>query len=234
MLKILAKLTTLGLILLVIVAIATFMIFPKYPDIKIAYAQVNTEKISHNTTLNLFTKLSPPNQKAVENDLLSNKSMEHISLEDIIQLKNEGKVLFNMEEQNTSLYINSVNIQGAVVDGNDSREMDRGFWHFPLSGQPGQKGNTVIIAHRFLHLPPRTDTFFMLDKVKIGEKIIIQQKDGVYRYTVTETKVVDKNDRSVLSQTYDYRLTLITCHPLWTSDKRLVVVGKLDKVYGNV
>lgn len=234
MLRVLAKITTFGLTLLVIVAIFTFILFPQYPDIKIALAQVNTEKIAHNTALNLFTKLSPPDVKTVENDLLSTKSLEHISLEDLIKLKNEGRVLFNMEEQHTSLYINSVNILGAVVDGNDSREMERGFWHFPLSGQPGQKGNTVIIAHRFLHLPPRTDTFFNLDKVRVGDKVLIQQKGGIYRYTVSETKVVDKNDRSVLAQTYDYRLTLITCHPLWTSDKRFIVVAKLDKVYDSI
>lgn len=234
MLKTIAKITTFGLTLLVIAAIFTFILFPKYPDIKIALAQVDSTKIAHNTTLNLFTKLSPPDIKTVENDLLSSKSLEHISIEDLIQLKNEGKVLFNMEEQHTSLYINSVNILGTVVDGNDSREMERGFWHFPLSGQPGQKGNTVIIAHRFLHLPPRTDTFFNLDKVRVGDKVLVQQKGGIYRYTVSETKVVDKNDRSVLAQTYDYRLTLITCHPLWTSDRRLIVVAKLDKVYGSI
>jgi sortase A len=233
MIKIIAKITSVGLILLVILAIATFFIFPKYPDIKVAAQQIDTQRISHNTMLSIFTRVSPPNQQKINNDLLASKSLEHISIDEMMKLQNEGKVLFNMEEQSTSLYIQSVNIRGAIVDGRDSNEMNRGFWHFPLSGQPGQKGNTVIIAHRFLHLPPRTDTFFMLDKVKVGDKIIINQKDGIYRYTVSETKIVEKNDRDVLSQTYDYRLTLITCHPLWTSNQRLVVVAKLDKVYGN-
>ncbi|MCC7289678.1 class D sortase [bacterium] len=234
MLKLIAKITTLALILLAVISILVFMLFPKYPEFKIAASQIDVHKISHNTVLNLFTKLSPPDIVAVEDDLMSDKSLEHISPELLSKLQNEGKVLFNMEAQNTSLYISSVNIKGSVVDGKDSHEMDRGFWHFPLSSQPGQKGNTVIIAHRFLHLPPRTDTFFMLDKVKVGDKVIINQKDGIYRYTVTETKVVKKNDRTILEPTFDYRLTLVTCHPLWSSEQRFVVVGKLDKVYGNI
>lgn len=234
MLKTLAKITTVGLILLVILAIATFIIFPKIPELKVAAAQLDSYQITQNTTLSLLTRISPPNITAIEQELKQEGSLEHISTEKIAQLKNEGKVLFNMEKQNTSLYIPSVNIRGAVVDGEDSTQMDRGFWHFPISGQPGQRGNTVIIAHRFLHLPPRTDTFFLLDKVKVGDKITINQKEGIYRYTVVQTKVVEKNDRSILEQTNDYRLTLVTCHPLWTSDKRFVVIAKLDKVYGSI
>lgn len=234
MLKLLAKITSVGLVILVLASILTFLVFPKIPDLKVMASQVDSKKVSANTTLSLFTRISPPDIQTVENDLLSSKSLEHISEEELIKYQNEGKVLFNMEKQKTSLYIPSANINGSVVDGRDSNEMNRGFWHFPLSGQPGKKGNTVIIAHRFLHLPPRTDTFFMLDKVRVGDKVIINQKDGVYRYTVTETKVVEKNNRDILSQTYDYRLTLITCHPLWTSDKRLVVIAKLDKVYGSI
>lgn len=231
MLKFLAKFTSVSLILLVILAIFTFILFPIYPDLRIKASQIDGYKMANNTTLTLFTRLSPPNQALIEKELLTNNSLEHVSTDQLSQLKNEGKVLFNMESQNTSLYLPSVNIRGAVVDGQDATEMDRGFWHFPLSGQPGQKGNTVIIAHRFLHLPPRTDTFFLLDKVRVGDKVIINQKEGTYRYTVTETKVVNKNDRSILAQTYDYRVTLVTCHPLWTSDKRLVVIAKLDKIY---
>jgi sortase A len=139
-----------------------------------------------------------------------------------------------MEEYKTVLSIDSADIKGKVVDGETSEQMERGFWHFPLSSQPGKRGNTVIIAHRFLYLPPRTDTFFSLDKVQIGDKITVTQKDGTYNYTVIERKVVAKTDRDVLAPTNDYRITLITCTPLWTSDRRLVVVGKLDKIYGNI
>lgn len=234
MIKILLKITTSALILLVIASIFFFLIFPKYPEMKIYASQIDSQRISHNIMLSFLVKVSPPNQEKVEDDLLANSSLEHIPFQLLAQYRNEGKVLFNMEKQNTSIYIPSVNINGKVVDGEDATHMNRGFWHFPLSAQPGKKGNTVIIAHRFLHLPPRTDTFFQLDKVKVGDKVIVNQKEGSFRYTITNIEIVKPNDRTVLLQTYDYRLTLITCHPLWTSEKRLVVIAKLDKVYGSI
>ena len=233
MIKILAKITSVALILLVIAAILFFLVFPKYPDLKIYANQFNAQDITYDTALSLLTKISPPNQEIVDEQIALPTSLEHISPEELARYKNEGKVLFNMEQQNTSLYIQSVNIKGNVVDGENSTAMNRGFWHFPLSEQPGLKGNTVIIAHRFLHMPPATDTFFNLDKVKVGDKVILSQKNGIYKYTVTEKKVVESNDRDILLQTNDYRLTLVTCTPLWTSEKRLVVIAKLDKIYGN-
>ena len=70
-------------------------------------------------------------------------------------------------------------------------------------------------------------------KIKVGDKIEVIQSDNKFTYVVTETKVVEKNDISVLQDYSDYRITLITCSPLWTSKQRLVIVGKLDKLYKN-
>ncbi len=233
-LKVLQKIVTVLLLLSVFISAIFFILFPKLPDIKIFMESNRPERITRNTTLSLLTTLSPPNLTALIEELDKPGALEHISTEQLIKYKNEGKVLFNMEEQNTTLLISSANIKGKVVDGENAHHMDRGFWHFPLSGQPGSRGNTVIIAHRFLHLPPKTDTFFSLDKVSVGDRITVNQKDGTYNYTVVQTRVVDKSDRSVIENTSDHRLTLITCTPLWTSDMRLVVVAKLDKIYQSI
>jgi LPXTG-site transpeptidase (sortase) family protein len=233
-LKFAQKLTAVLLLLSVLAGATFFIIYPNLSDIKIAIRSYKAERIARNTTLQLLTRLSPPNLAAVEEDVRSSKSLEHVSTEELIKLKNEGKILFNMEKSNTVLQIDSADIKGKVVDDETALGMDRGFWHFPLSSQPGKRGNTVIIAHRFLYLPPRTDTFFSLDKVQIGDSITVTQDGGTYNYTVIERKIVEKTNRDVLTPTSDYRITLITCTPLWTSDRRLVVVGKLDKIYGNI
>ena len=139
-----------------------------------------------------------------------------------------------MEELNTTLLIDNINIEGKVLQGKSSLTMDEGLWHFPISAFPGEKGNMVIIGHRFMNLPPDRDTFFNLDQTKIGEKIVISHKEGEYTYIVVEKKEVQPNDISVIQKTEDYRLTLITCTPLWTSEKRLVIIAKLDKLYKKV
>lgn len=232
--KLLKTIVSLILVLSVIGSIGFFIIYPHYTDFKIHAEEYNPERVSHNTMLQLLTTISPPNQAGIITDITTETSLEYISPEEMIRLKNEGIVQFNLEAQNTTLTIDSANIAGNIVDGETAVEMDRGFWHFPLSSQPGKRGNTVIIAHRFLNLPPRTDTFFSLDTVKVGDKIIIEQDEGTYNYTIIQTKIVEKTDRSVLANTTDHRISLITCTPLWTSDQRLVIIGKLDKIYGNI
>jgi sortase A len=67
--------------------------------------------------------------------------------------------------------------------------------------------------------------------VKKGDSIVIEQEGNRYTYIVSETRVVEKNDISILQDTTEHQITLITCTPLWTSDKRLAVIGKLDKLY---
>lgn len=70
--------------------------------------------------------------------------------------------------------------------------------------------------------------------MQIGDTILLNHNEGEWKYIVTETRIVNDNDLSVLQNTEDYRLTLITCTPLWTSEKRLVIISKLDKLYQKV
>jgi sortase A len=139
-----------------------------------------------------------------------------------------------LEDQNAMLSIESVKISGNISEGTTSEAMERGFWHFPTSSLPGQKGNVVIIGHRFKYIPPATNTFFNLDKTRIGDQIKINVGEETYTYIITGTNIAKPNDISVIQQTDDYRLTLITCTPLWTSEERLVITAKLDKLYKKV
>lgn len=90
---------------------------------------------------------------------------------------------------------------------------------------PGDTGNTVIgghVANRggsavFEHLPG----------VKAGDVIQVYSGDRLFRYSVTEIKVVAAEATTVMGQTHDATLTLITCFPGQDYSERLVVVGKL-------
>ncbi len=225
------KITALLLLLLVILTSGFFVIYPNYSTLKIQMNQLDSTQITNNTALNIFSKISYPSIAQTSAEQGEAGTLEHLSKEELEKHRKENQIA-KMEEKETILKVESADVEGWVVDGDDANALERGFWYYPLSSAPGNRGNTVIIGHRFLHLPPRRDTFFNLDKVKIGDKIIIEQKGAEYTYTVINTKVVDKNNTSILSKTSDYRITLITCTPLWTSEKRLVITGKMDKVYG--
>lgn len=229
--KALLKTTALLLLLLVILGSGFFVIYPNYSTLKIKFNQFDSTQIANNTALNIFSKISYPKIEATSGEQGEEGTLEYLS-EEQIQEHRQNQDIVRLEEKETTLKVKSADIEGWVVDGDDANALERGFWYYPLSSPPGERGNTIIIGHRFLHIPPRRDTFFNLDQVKIGDEIIVQQKDNEHKYTVINVRVVDKNDTSILSDTSDYRITLITCTPLWTAEKRLVITGKMDKVYG--
>jgi sortase A len=220
---------TLLLILLVLSPVLFFLIYPNYNKLVLAINSINIYNLSKETSVKVLTQVSPPKEK-YQDQVLGYTSIEESLADTDINL--DKKIL---EDLSTKLKIETLNIEDNILQGESSLRMNDGFWHFPTSVFPGEKGNVVVIGHRFLHLPPRKDTFFNLEDIKTGERIVISQigeKD--LTYIVVETKEVQPNDVSVIQESQDYRLTLITCTPLWTSEKRLVVIAKLDKLYKRV
>lgn len=220
---------TVILIILVLIPLGYFVIYPNYNKVIGPIKRFDIQRTSKELTFQILTQLVPTKDRVLGVAL---ESPNHTSIEESLGKDTvlESKIL---EELETKILINSIEVDGAVYEGLDSHTMDKGFWHFPISSLPGQQGNIVIIGHRYLKLPPNKDTFFNLDKVKVGDRIEVVQSNTSYTYIVTETKVVEKNDISVLADFSDWRITLITCEPLWSSNQRLVIVGKLDKLYKN-
>lgn len=104
-----------------------------------------------------------------------------------------------------------------------------GVVHYPGTSLPGQDGNSVITGHSsyFPWDPGRfKDVFALLHNVVQGDKIVVFWEQQKYVYEVEEIKVVLPQDIEVLKQTPEDRLTLITCTPVGTNLKRLIVVAK--------
>jgi sortase A len=227
--KTLRILLTTALLLLLIVPVIYFIIYPNYNELIGPIKRFDIQRSAHEVTFQVLTSIAPT------------KNM-------VLGIKQEFETSFTIEESlgqdfvfedsfleilNTIIKVDSIEVEGKVYEGIDSNTMNLGFWHFPISSLPGKKGNFVIIGHRYANLPPKKNTFFNLDKVRVGDKIEVLQSESHFTYIVTETKVVEKNDVSILHDFSDYRITLITCTPLWTANQRLVIVGKLDKLYKN-
>ena len=219
-------LITFFLLLLVFAPVTYFLILPNYNVLIGSFKRFDVKRGSYDIFFSTLIHMSPTTDQVLgsEEILVEQESIEeYLGQVDIVDSI--------LEDLDTRLYVDSIDVEGDVFQGKDSNTMDKGFWHFPTSVYPGQQGNSVIIAHRFLNLPPAKDTFYNLDKVKKGDSIVVKQKDNEFTYIVSEIKVVEKNDISVLQDTTDHQITLITCTPLWTSKQRLVVIGKLDKLY---
>jgi len=93
------------------------------------------------------------------------------------------------------------------------------------TAQPGQPGNTVIGGH--VATRGGQAVFEALPGVKAGDIVEVYSGDQKFRYSITEIKVVAADATTVMSQTQDATLTLITCFPDQGYHERLVVIGKL-------
>jgi sortase A len=123
----------------------------------------------------------------------------------------------------TRVVIPKIGLDAIVVEGASRKELSEGPGHMKQTAMPGQTGNAVITGHR--------DTFFrhIYELVK-GDKIQVRRAGSVFTYEVTGKKIVMPEDVSVIRQTPDPQLTLITCYPTYyigPAPKRLVVFSKL-------
>ena len=119
------------------------------------------------------------------------------------------------------LTISSLDIQVPIFNGADDHILDRGAGRIKGMGKMDGVGNLGISAHR--------DSFFRgLKDIEVGHEVLVQNTRGVDRYAVSEIRIVDKHDHSVLEETGDKRLTLVTCYPFYYAGhapKRFIVTA---------
>ncbi|MGE3855629.1 MAG: sortase [Dehalococcoidia bacterium] len=96
---------------------------------------------------------------------------------------------------------------------------------YVTGAQVGKRGNAVIGGHVSRRGAP--GVFARLPQVSAGDVVEVYRGDQVFRYSVTEIRVVAPDATSVMSQTHDATLTLITCFPDEAFQDRLVVRGRL-------
>jgi sortase A len=115
--------------------------------------------------------------------------------------------------------IQAIGLAAMIMEGINERTLQRAVGHFPDSPLPGQRGNVAIAGHR--------DTFFRaLRNIHPKDEITLETLDGVYRYRVDFTTIVDPDNTQVLDGSKDSILTLVTCYPftlVGPAQKRFVV-----------
>jgi len=144
----------------------------------------------------------------------------------------EASALFSQRHA-TRLVIESVGIDaavnpvGLVFRGGqlqyDVPQLEAG--QYVGSAAPGEAGNTVIGGH--VSQRGSSGVFQTLPQVAAGDVVQVFRGDRVYRYFITEIRVVAADATDVMSPTQEATLTLITCFPDDNYAERLVVVGRL-------
>lgn len=120
-----------------------------------------------------------------------------------------------------------------VVQGIAEDSLRKGVGHYPETALPGEVGNFAVAGHRATNGEPFRD----LDRLRVGDALVVETADTWYVYRVTDSKIVEPTRVSVLlpvperpgvtpSERY---ITLTTCNPRWASYQRLIVYGLLEE-----
>ncbi len=130
-----------------------------------------------------------------------------------------------------SLIIEGIGLDSRLIQGGDISVLNlhEGVWLEPgNNGNIGLVGtNTVIAGHRFQYLPPNTSTFYHLDKVKLGELVILYWQGERQVYEVTGIREVWPHQVEIRdAREGEALLTLYTCTPIGSNDRRLVVTSR--------
>jgi sortase A len=123
------------------------------------------------------------------------------------------------------LRIPRIHVDVPVLDGTDVLTLNHAAGRIVGTALPGQAGNIGIAAHR--------DGFFRnLGKLRVGDPVELETRNGVETYVVEQTKIVMPDDISVLDPRPVPSLTLVTCYPfhyLGRAPQRYIVTASLQQ-----
>ncbi|MSQ33875.1 MAG: sortase [Dehalococcoidia bacterium] len=120
-----------------------------------------------------------------------------------------------------------------VADEKGMLVWERPKWaagHLAGTAKPGQGNNTVMAGHLESPIRREGNVFENLPEVRLLDSVYVDTDQARYEYLVVQKRVVEPNDLSVLDETADATLTLITCVPKGVYSHRLIVIAKLFKV----
>ena len=187
----------------------------------------------------LETQFARIKQKKLESQTLST------TMEEFLDKKWEQHTIdFNTLPPGNRLIIPDLNINAPLIDTEENgvidfskenfdEELTKGVVKYPTTPTPGNKGNTLIFGHTSSEWWKKNEygvIFRNIPKLKAGQKFYVIWNGKKTAYEMLERKVVRPKDVEnyyhEFSDKNESYLTLMGCYPIWTADKRMMVVAK--------
>ncbi len=123
------------------------------------------------------------------------------------------------------------------VEKDIQEALEQGVVHYPGTARPGQAGNFFVTGHSSYYpwASGKFKTVFArLHQLDVGDEYWVYYGGDKHRYSVVEKKEVTPSNIAVLDQPTDARLsTLMTCTPVGTTLRRLVIISQeIDPLTG--
>lgn len=132
----------------------------------------------------------------------------------------EKKYAHELPEAEGILEIPILDLKVPIGYGIELTDLQDNPGFYPESDYP-ERGNVSIAGHRTTWGAP----FRRLGELNQGDKITLYYKESTYSYEVDRVFDTDKYDWSVIENTTEPAITLTTCHPPGSAEKRLIVRG---------
>ncbi|MFQ6101908.1 MAG: sortase [Anaerolineae bacterium] len=127
-------------------------------------------------------------------------------------------------EQAMRIQIPAIGVDGPVVEGDDWESLKQGAGHHVGSANPGESGNCVISAHNDIF----GEIFRDLPDLDLGDEIFVHTASQVYRYIVTQKRIIEPTGVDVMYPASSPVLTLISCYPYGIDTHRIIVIAELQ------
>jgi sortase A len=126
-------------------------------------------------------------------------------------------------EQAVRIQISAIGVDAPVAEGDDWETLKRGAGHRIGTANPGERGNCVISAHNDIF----GQLFRDLPELGLDDEILVHTASQVHRYVVTQKRIIEPTEVSVLEPTSSPVVTLVSCYPYGIDTHRIVVIGEL-------
>lgn len=124
------------------------------------------------------------------------------------------------------------NTQRQIAEGVGSDVLNStrlGIGHYVRTVLPGEVGNFAIASHRSAY----GGGMHLIDKLRVGDAIYVQTKDGWYTYRFRNYEYVKSDGVGILDDipqglgvpSGQRIITLITCNPLYSTAERIAAYG---------
>lgn len=127
----------------------------------------------------------------------------------------EGEAIARLE-------IPRLDLEIVVVNGTESGTLRRGPGRHLDSSMPGEGGLVYIAGHRTTFGAPFSD----IDSLRRGDKVVLELPYASVEYRITEERIVDQHELSVLRSRGREELALQACHPRFFASERYIVYAR--------
>ncbi|WP_456273175.1 class D sortase [Bacillus sp. AK031] len=121
--------------------------------------------------------------------------------------------------------IDKINVKLPILRGASQYHLKYGAGHLSGTVLPGHNGNSAIAAHRSRQYGKM---FNRLNEVEKGDLIKVRTREGTFEYKILSTKIVKPDNLSVLQNSDEPILTLITCDPVDNPINRLIIRAEMQ------